>query len=116
MVRTESNARLYLGQQYFVEIPIVTPRGSSTYGVVSPEPFGSRKERDRWSLAQLNWAGFREVRIWLKLWKRSHDLRAGEHIEIGVSPDFPAYRRGCVTDVADQDLYLDETELRSSRR
>ena len=83
--------------------------------MVSPRSLGSRQERDTWSLHQLNWAEFGAERIWLKLWERSHDLRAGEHIEIGMSRDYPGYRRGRVSKVADQNVYLNETEFRSAR-
>lgn len=113
--RTESEARLYLAQLFLVEYPVVTVRGSSSYCVVSPRPLRSPEERERLSVHRINWAGFGADKIWLKLWEPSHDLRAGERIEIGVNPDSALYRSGRISGVVGQDVYIEETELHSSR-
>lgn len=114
--RTEAEARLYLAHLFLIEVPIVTPRGSSCYRMVSPRPLRSRRAHDRLSVASINWAGFVTDRIWLKLWESQHDLRVGEHIEIRTDPESPLYWRGRVTEVAGQNVTIGEPELQSSRR
>ena len=114
--RTESDARLYLAHLFLVEVPIVTPRGLSSYRMRSPRPLGTPGARDRLSAASINWAGFVTDRIWLKLWESQHDLRVGEQVEIRAGSESPHYWRGRVTDVVRQNVMIGETELLSSRR
>ena len=116
--RSESQARSYLAHLFLIEYPIVTARGSSSYRLVSPRPFRSPGERERLSVHRINWAGFDSTdrMICLKLWESAHDIRVGEYIEIRANLESPLYWRGCVTDVAGQNVSIGETELQSSRR
>ena len=104
--RTESDARRYLAHLFLVEVPIVTPRGSSFYRVRSPCSLGTARARASWSVASINFAEFATDRIWLKLWESQHDLRVGEQIEIREEPESPHYWRGRVTDIVRQNVLI----------
>ena len=114
--RTESDARRYLAHLFLVEVSIVTPRGSSFYRLRSPRALRTPGARASRSVALISFAGFATDRIWLKLWESQHDLRVGEQVEIRGEPESPHYWRGRVTDVAGQNVLIEETELLSSRR
>ncbi len=114
--RTESDARMHLAHLFLIELPIVTGRGSSSYRVVSRRPLRDPGARRCLSIHRSIWAGSVADGFWLKLWHSHHDLRPGDRIEIRRDSSSDLYWSGRVTDVADQNVYVGETELQHHAR
>ena len=116
LCRTESDARMHLAHLFLIKLPIVTERGSSSYCVVSSRPLRDSETRRCLSIHQSIWAGSVADGFWLKLWDSRYDLRPGNHIEIRSAPSSDLYWSGRVTHIADQNVYVGETELQSHAR
>ena len=115
--RTESDARLYLGNLFLVELRITTDRGSSSYRVVSKKSSRGGQKHPSLELNRCNWAEFETAMLWLKLWDSHHGLLPGDHIEVSTDVDDTQrnpvpdlYWRGRIAHVAGQDVYVTEAK------
>ena len=119
--RTESDARLYLAWMFLIVLQIITERGSSSYHVLSNQPFQSPHER-RWCASdRFNWAEFGTDKMWLKFWDPHQDLRPDDQIAIrpiiegaDEDPISDLYWCGRVEQVAGQDVHVGEVQRQRS--
>lgn len=111
--RTESDARLYLGNLSLIELRITTGRDSSSYLVVSKKASRGTLKHPSLELDSCNWAESGTGMLWLKLWDSHSDLLLGDHIKVSLDVDDTDQDaipdlcwHGQIAQVAGRDVYV----------